>query len=235
VNDDALQAAWDAAVAACLTGHENCSYGGMSPGRGYWLADVDCPLDHHDRCVWCPAEPTTGFAGWAEGGWSIWGVPACEDHAAEWAASRPEWSRKAEPQPEPSWQELRAGLNPFTRSVAEECNRRMENALLHGEGPRPDVPAFTGLAGLADANGIVDLLAEHVAIRREQMRAFYAQKWDEGWSQETRRLWSGPDRMSHQVLHVFRVSAASIGLVPRSFLNAEYRRRQRARVKRRQR
>ncbi|MDR3082113.1 MAG: hypothetical protein LBV60_14515 [Streptomyces sp.] len=92
-----MQAAWDAAVAACLQGHENCSYGGMSPGGGYWLAEPNCPRNHGDRCTWCDADTTTGFVGWAEDGWSIYGVPACQPHADAWIAQHPEWARQEEP------------------------------------------------------------------------------------------------------------------------------------------
>lgn len=51
-------------------------------------------------------------------------------------------------------------------------------------------------------------------------------------AEETRRAWSGPDRLQRQILRAFRVAAADIGLVPRSVFSSEYRRRQRARVKR---
>jgi hypothetical protein len=93
-----MQAGWDAAVAECLNGHESCSYGGTSPSGGYWLADTECELSHHDHCAWCPSEPTTGFSGWAPDGWSIWAVPACEEHAAAWAAAHPEWTRPDKPE-----------------------------------------------------------------------------------------------------------------------------------------
>jgi hypothetical protein len=148
-----MQAAWDAAVAECLRGHENCSYGGMTPSGGYWLADVDCPLGHHDRCAWCPAGPTTGFAGWGEDGWSIWAVPACEEHAAEWAAGHPEWTRPSEREDtaeQPSVGALLAGhqaareawlagLPTEVREAWLAADRAAENMLLWGnpDGPSP--------------------------------------------------------------------------------------------------
>lgn len=140
-----MQAAWDAAVATCLSGHEGCSFGGMTPRSGYWLADVDCELNHGGTCTWCPAEATTGFAGWGADGWSLWQVPACAAHGAEWAAGHPEWTRGTELKPEPSWQELPDGLDSFARGVAEDYSQGMENALLYGDGPRQDGPEFTGL------------------------------------------------------------------------------------------
>ena len=91
-----MQAGWDAAVAECLAGHENCTYGGMTPNGGYWLSDTECPLDHGDRCAWCPEPAVTGFAGRAHDGCSIYAVPACQPHADQWAAEHPEWRRRAE-------------------------------------------------------------------------------------------------------------------------------------------
>jgi hypothetical protein len=146
--NDAMQAGWDAAVAACVNGHEQCTFGGMTPQSGYWLADVDCPLNHGGTCAWCPAEATTGFAGWGPDGWSLWQVTACEEHGAAWAAEHPEWTRDPGPEPEPSWQELLDGLNPFARMVAEDYRQRMGDALLYGNGPRPGAPEFTGIGGL---------------------------------------------------------------------------------------
>jgi hypothetical protein len=137
-----LQSGWDAAIAACLSGHEQCTFGGMTPTSGYWLAAEDCDLNHGGVCAWCPAEATTGFAGWGEDGWSLWQVPACEDHGAQWAAEHPEWSRDA-PKPEPkTWQELLDGLNPIARELAEDVMRRDMDALLCGTGPRPGNDAF---------------------------------------------------------------------------------------------
>ena len=95
LSEEDLQAGWDAAVTACLHGHEDCSYGGMSPQGGYWLADTECPLNHGERCAWCPAPATTGFPGWADGTilGDIYRVPGCDPHAAQWAEAHPEWVR----------------------------------------------------------------------------------------------------------------------------------------------
>ncbi|MEZ0090013.1 hypothetical protein [Streptacidiphilus sp. EB129] len=137
-----LQPGWDATIAACLTGHEQCSFGGMTPASGYWLAAEGCDRNHGAACAWCPAEATTGFAGWGEDMWSLWQVPACEEHGATWAAEHPEWSRDAEPKPEPTWQELLDGMNPMARSIAEDMMRMDEEFFLYGNGPRPGDPGF---------------------------------------------------------------------------------------------
>lgn len=146
---DAMQAGWDAAVDACMHGHgDDCTYGGMTPRTGYWLAAEGCELNHGSTCAWCPAEATTGFAGWGDDGWSLWQVPACEEHGAAWASGHPEWTRGTEPKPEPSWQGLLDGLSPSARVLAEDYRRRMDDALLYGNGPRPEEPGFDGIGAL---------------------------------------------------------------------------------------
>jgi hypothetical protein len=90
-------------------------------------------------------------------------------------------------------------------------------------------------AGLVEAGSFVDLVAEHVQTMREQLRAVAMERLAERWAAEQRRYWSGPDRVQRRVLRAFRVSAADIDLAPRSAFSSEYRRRQRARVKRRRR
>lgn len=145
-----LQAGWDAAVAACLSGHDDCSYGGMTPSSGYWLAAEDCQLNHGDACAWCPAEAAAGFVGWGPDSSTIWGVPACREHADSWIAGHPEWCRGAEPESEASWQELLDGLNPFAREAAEDYGRRMDEAL-PGDRSRLGGHEFTGISGLMGA------------------------------------------------------------------------------------
>ena len=54
-------------------------------------------------------------------------------------------------------------------------------------------------------------------------------------AEETRRAWSGPDRLQRRILRAYGVTAGQVGLVSRSVFSSEYRRRQRARVKRRRR
>lgn len=135
-----------------------CTYGGMAPNSGYWLADEDCPLNHGSTCAWCPTEATTGFAGWGDDSWSLWQVPACEEHGAAWAAGHPEWRRDTESKPEPTWQELLDGLNPFARALAEDYRRAMDDALLFGNGPRPGDPQ-TGIGGLMGGVVGAELLA----------------------------------------------------------------------------
>lgn len=91
-----LQAGWDAAINECLTGHEGdgyvCTFGGLTPSDGYWLAAEDCTLPHHDTCAWCTDEPVTAFRGWEED--TIYGVPACDEHANLWLEANPgKWKR----------------------------------------------------------------------------------------------------------------------------------------------
>lgn len=50
-----------------------------------------------------------------------------------------------------------------------------------------------------------------------------------------RLYWSGPDRIARRMLRECGATAAELGLVQRSAFSSEYRRRQRARVKRRRR
>lgn len=161
----AMQSAWDTAVAACLQGHENCSYGGMSPAGGYWLADPDCPANHGDRCTWCNAEAVTGFAGWS--GANIYGVPACQPHADAWTTQHPEWTRSEEPAEntelpstdsllaaiEAEKQQLLARMNPAQRAACQAADQAVDNLLLWGnpDGPPPDVkpgPLFDGIEAL---------------------------------------------------------------------------------------
>lgn len=148
-----LQSAWDAAIAACLQGHPDCSYGGPTPGGGYWLAVEGCGENHGERCAWCPAEAVTGFAGWGDGGWSIWRVPACREHADAWIAGHPEWDPNVEPEPLKTTEDLLAEMSPFAQGVAEAYNRAMAEALLWGsvssDGPRE-------FGGLLSALGMDD-------------------------------------------------------------------------------
>lgn len=59
---------------------------------------------------------------------------------------------------------------------------------------------------------------------------------EEQRARETRLYWSGrPDEVTRQILRAYGVTAGQIGLVQRSAFSPEYRRRQRARVKRRRR
>ena len=124
-----LQPAWDAAIAACLQGHVDCTYGGPTPGTGYWLAAEGCTENHGQHCAWCPSETVTGFAGWADDGWSIWGVPACREHADAWIAEHSEWDPNAEPEPRKTTEDLLAEMSPFAQGVAEAYNRAMAEAL----------------------------------------------------------------------------------------------------------
>lgn len=147
---DDLQAGWDAAVAACLTGHETCSFGGMSAATGYWLRDPDCAEKHGDVCAWCQAEAVTGFAGWH--GAEVYQVPACQPHADAWAAQHPEWQRRddeeeAEPKSldelladaQAEKERLLADMHPLARDLLLDYERRMDNEFLYADpdGPPP--------------------------------------------------------------------------------------------------
>lgn len=178
---DDLQRAWDAEVAACLQGHVDCTYGGLTPSGGYWLAIEDCGENHGDHCAWCPAEAATGFAGWADDGWSIWSVPACQPCADRWVAEHPEWTQRDLDEPKRSLDELLAdaqaekerrlaAMDPLVREVWLDYERRMENLLLWGnsEGAPADAKPgklFAGLPGVFDLDGSSTLTAPVRAVR----------------------------------------------------------------------
>ena len=162
-----LQPAWDAAIAACLQGHPDCTYGGMSPSGGYWLAAEGCGEDHGQRCAWCPAEAVTGFAGWGDDGWSIWSVSACQPCADRWVTEHPEWKRRDPDEPTRSLDDLLAdakaekaqrlaAMDPMAREVWLDYERRMDNLLLWGnsEGPPADAKPGKAFGGLMEALGL---------------------------------------------------------------------------------
>jgi hypothetical protein len=94
VNGEQLREVWDAAVLDCIEGHPTCSYGGMSPLKGFWLTDPDCTRNHGERCAWCDDAAVTGFAGWTEGYEFIYGVSSCEPCARRWLDVEPHWHRR---------------------------------------------------------------------------------------------------------------------------------------------
>jgi hypothetical protein len=94
--DSVLRPAWEAAINACLQGHDHCTFGGPAPKSGYWLADDACVLDHGETCAWCLEPTATVFAGRA--GDSIWHVPACQPHADAWVVVCPDWHEYGRPQ-----------------------------------------------------------------------------------------------------------------------------------------
>ena len=167
-NDPLLQSAWDAAINACLQGHADCSYGGMTPSGGYWLAAESCTENHGEHCAWRDADTATGFAGWADDGWSIWSVPACQPCADRWVAEHPEWKRRDRSEEPPrSLDELLADaqaekermlaeMNPPAREVWLDMERRMDNLMLWGnsEGPPPGVQPGKMFGGLLEAFGL---------------------------------------------------------------------------------
>jgi hypothetical protein len=169
-----LQAAWDAAVANCLNGHDNCSYGGMTPWTGYWLRDEACEQPHGDRCAWCGAEAETGFVGHAPGGWDIFQVPACQPCADAWVLERPEWHRRGEPVDAPrrtadevfaeadaERERTLAQMNPIAREAWEAAERAATNMLLWGnpDGPAPgEKPNFTGIESIFGLDQAVKLV-----------------------------------------------------------------------------
>ena len=167
-----LQLAWDAAIGACLQGHPDCTYGGPTPSTGYWLAAEGCTENHGDHCVWCPAEAVTGFAGWGDDGWSIWGVPACQPCADRWVAEHPEWTRRdpdAEQEPRKTMTELLAEMNSIERGIAEAYNRAMDEAFFGVTGSDGKSHEFGGLLsalgmGEADGDG-----GENAGLRRRDL------------------------------------------------------------------
>lgn len=143
---DTMQGAWDAAISDCLNGHPDngCTYGGMTPNGGYWLAAEDCPRNHGDQCAWCPNPATASFTGWADG-MTIYAVTACQAHADQWRAAHPEWT-STEPDTERQASSLEAlmaeaaaererilaAMPAFVRETWLEAERAAENMLLHG-------------------------------------------------------------------------------------------------------
>ena len=47
ISDEEFAARFEAAKERCLAGDEaGCTYGGLTPSGGFWLALGECPLDH---------------------------------------------------------------------------------------------------------------------------------------------------------------------------------------------
>lgn len=160
-----LQAVWDATVEACLNGHDTCSYGGMTPGTGYWLADEACERKHGGECSWCDAEAVTGFAGWAPDGVSIYGVPACQPCADRWVAGHPEWERREPQMGGPSLDTLRAeveaereqvlaAMSPVERELWLAAERATENLMLWGDPDGGAPGAKMSFAGIESIFGL---------------------------------------------------------------------------------
>ena len=166
--DDALARAevnFAAAKELCRTGHEVCTYGGMSSAGGYWLADEDCPLNHGETCdlraVCDGAEATTGFRGSEPDpdiAYWVWRVTACQPCAEVYVAAHPEWKREDPDAPKPSYDEVMARLHEQVEAdraamspAQREYSDMVTNMLLYGQHPAPDPapePQFTGFAGL---------------------------------------------------------------------------------------
>jgi hypothetical protein len=100
LGDEDFRARFEAARQACIAGHEHgCTYGGMSPSGGYWLAIGECPLDHGDVCAVCGGEPDSRFGDW-DVGLLIWGVWLCSACTAREMALNPEkWRAPGESLP----------------------------------------------------------------------------------------------------------------------------------------
>lgn len=181
--DDALARAevnFAAAKELCRTGHEVCTYGGMSAQGGYWLAAEDCELDHGETCdlrAVCDGSPTeTGFIGsdpdpaiW----YWVWRVTACQPCADLWVSAHPEWKRPDPDAPEPSHDEImarirqeadeaRARMDPIERAIHDETDARMESYLLFGT---PDPPEIVGEPGALMRGAGIDVQAEADRIR----------------------------------------------------------------------
>lgn len=52
------------------------------------------------------------------------------------------------------------------------------------------------------------------------------------YAEATRRYWSGPSKLDRQILRAYRMTAAQLGLTPRSAFSGSYRQRQRNRRRR---
>lgn len=95
ISDEEFAARFEAARKMCFTGHDaGCTYGGLTPAGGYWLAADGCPLDHGDMCAVCSSESEARFGDWAsrDGALLIWGVwlcAACRDR--ELALNSEKW------------------------------------------------------------------------------------------------------------------------------------------------
>ncbi len=91
VSDAEFRERFEMARWQCLHGHpEGCTYGGMTPGGGYWLAVAECARDHGEACAVCGGEPDACFGGWAgEPGGDIWGVVLCDPCRARQIALEP--------------------------------------------------------------------------------------------------------------------------------------------------
>jgi hypothetical protein len=200
-----LQPAWDAAIAACLKGHADCSYGGMTPSGGYWLAAEGCTENHCERCAWCGAEAVTGFAGWGDDGSSIWGVPACQPCADRWVAEHPEWKRRdLDDAPVQSLAEaladakaekerMLAEMDPMVRELCLDADRRMENLLLWGnsDGPPPDAKPGKMFGGLMEALGLdgdENIGGTNTGLRRQDLDVAMAALFPEPPEQRVARI-----------------------------------------------
>jgi hypothetical protein len=84
-------------VQVCATGHDHCTFGGMSPSGGYWLIAEDCDRDHGELCAFCGQSGEVGFCDWVDGVafGAIYRVVACDGCGQRWAALDPRWMRDA--------------------------------------------------------------------------------------------------------------------------------------------
>ncbi len=101
MTDEEFTARFEAAKNTCFTGHEaGCTYGGLTPSGGYWLAAVGCELNHGTRCAMCGAdtEAKFRFRDWQDrdGALFVWEVPACRPCADREADLHPETWRPSD-------------------------------------------------------------------------------------------------------------------------------------------
>ncbi len=93
ITDEKFRARFEAARQECFYGHKaGCTYGGMSPVGGYWLAVEGCLLPHGESCATCGRDAEARFGDWAseDGELLIWGVPLCGDCKERELALHPE-------------------------------------------------------------------------------------------------------------------------------------------------
>jgi hypothetical protein len=87
------QAKWECAYGHGTEGGAPCTYGGLFPTDGYWLALQECTKSHGELCqiraVCDGADSETRFCDWGED--YIWGVYACLGCAQYWIGDHPEW------------------------------------------------------------------------------------------------------------------------------------------------
>jgi hypothetical protein len=109
---------------------------------------------------------------------------------------------------------------------------------------RKDWERFVGISMVRHQEEILDRVLLGTGLRvsweraeelHDRVQVEHQRGLAEARALETRRYWSGPSKIERQILKTYQVTARQIGLDPKSVFTPEFRRRQRARVKRRRR